>query len=66
MCSSPTPPQAPIPPPPVDFSDEQVALATQYEQENRRRVFAGLSSTINTGAQGVISPGRTTLSPVSK
>jgi len=56
---APSPP--PPPPPPPDFSDEQVALAQQVSEQERRRVFAGLSSTIATSAQGVLNPGRTTL-----
>lgn len=62
MCA-PDLPKAPVPPPPPDFMDEQVALAQQVQDQERKRAFAGLSSTIATGAQGVLTPGRTTLNP---
>jgi len=64
MCSAPKPPDPPPPPaPPADLFDEQVALAQTVQDEERRRVFAGLNSTIATSAQGVVNPGRTTLNP---
>jgi len=52
-----------MPSPPPDFTDEQIALAAQVGEEERKRAFAGLSSTINTSAAGVLTPGRTSLNP---
>ncbi len=64
MCMSATPPPPPpIPPPPPDFMDEQIALSQTIADQEAKRAFAGLSATINTGAQGVLSPGRTNLNP---
>jgi len=43
--------------------DEQIALSQTIADQEAKRAFAGLSATINTGAQGVLSPGRTNLNP---
>ncbi len=62
MCtSSPKPPKVPLPPP--DFSDQQAALAIDVERQKQNQLFAGLSSTIVTGASGVLDPTRTTSNP---
>lgn len=59
MCSSsPKPPK--ILPPPPDFSDQQAALALDVEKLRQQQIFAGLSSSIVTGAAGVVNPTRTT------
>ena len=61
MCSASAPDPPEPPPPPPDFTDEQVALATEVEQQRRNRRLVGLASTIRAnGAQGVLSPTRTT------
>lgn len=60
MCSapkSPTPP--PVPPPAPDFNSEQAAIATEVQEQRQKRAFAGLASTIATGAGGVLTKTRT-------
>lgn len=59
MCSSaPKPP--PPPPPKPDFKEEQVALAAQVQRDRSKQIFAGLASTIATGAGGVLTQTSTT------
>lgn len=53
-------PEVPMADPPPDFMDEQVALAQTVAHQKKRNLFAGLNETINTGAAGVLTPGRTT------
>jgi len=62
VCSAPniSPPE--IPPPPPDFSDQQAALAIDVERQRQKKAFAGLASTIVTGASGVLKPAKTTAS----
>ena len=62
MCTS-TPKQPQVPAPPPDFSDQQAALALDVERTKQQQLFAGLSSSITTGASGVLSPSRTTTNP---
>lgn len=62
MCSPSAPDPPPIPPPPPDLTDEKIALAKQVQRDRNLEIFAGLSATILHGAQGVLSPGRTTTS----
>ena len=62
MCTkSPKPPE--LPPPPPDFTDQQAALALDVEKTKQNQLFAGLASTIVTGAGGVLGPTRTTKNP---
>lgn len=63
MCAPSAPKPPPPPPPPPDFTDEQAALAVNVEQQRQRQLFAGLNSTIATGASGVLAPARTTANP---
>lgn len=60
MCSVSKPEPPPVPPPPVDYDSQQAAIATEVQDQNQRRLFAGLASTIATGAGGVLSKTRTT------
>ena len=63
MCSGGAPKPPKVPPPPPDFSDQQVALAIDVQKQKQQQIFAGLSSSIVTGAAGVINPSRTTKNP---
>lgn len=65
MCTS-TPKAPKIPAPPPDFSDQQAALALDVERTKQNQLFAGLGSTIVTGAGGVLAPGRTTNSGLAQ
>jgi len=57
MCSAGAPKPPPTPPPPPDYLSENAAQATQVDRENRKRVFAGLNSTIRNAASGVLKLG---------
>ena len=59
MCSVDIP-KPTIPAPPPDFTDEQIAMTRKVSQQNRKRMFAGLASTIANGPQGVTGEARTT------
>lgn len=63
MCTAKQPDPPPVPPPPPDFLSEQSAIAKEVQEQNQKRVFAGLSSTIVTGASGVLGKTRTTKGP---
>lgn len=60
MCTAKQPEPPPIPPPPPDYTSEQASMAAQVQDQNQRRLFAGLASTIATGAGGVLTKTRTT------
>lgn len=62
MCSPSTPDPPPIPPPPPDLTDEKIALARDVQRDRTQMIFAGLSASIKHGAQGILSPARTTRS----
>lgn len=59
MCSPSQPKPPPVPPPIPDFNDEQAAIASEVQDQNQKRAFAGLSSSIATGAAGVLTKTKT-------
>lgn len=63
MCTgNPAPPDPPpVPAPPPDYTDEQVALSREVADQEKKRAFAGLSSTLTGTASGAVNPGRTSL-----
>ena len=55
-------PKPTVPAPPPDFTDEQMAMSRKIHNQNRKRMFAGLASTITNpgGAAGVQTGASTT------